>query len=120
MTVSNSDLMSPDGARAAIIARHMTQADAAKLMGYSRSALNRFLNGSRGPSERMARALVKVFGNPVPHRVVAVVVHQSTIVAQAPPTIVVQARPPRKRHSFIKQVLASGIGNVVFWLIFIA
>ena len=88
-------------------------------MGYSRSALNRFLNGSRGPSKRMARALAKVFGNPEPHRVVAVVVPPPMIVAQAPPKIVVQA-PPRERHGFIKQALASGIGNVVFWLIFIA
>ena len=96
MATSTSTLMSPDVARAAIRARHMTQAEAAKLMGYSSSALNRFLNGSRDPSKRMAKALEETFGNHGSHRVI--------VVTQ------------KEGHSFGKSVVASGIGNAVFYV----
>lgn len=107
MVTSSSNLTSPDGARAAIEARHLTQAEAAKLMGYSRSALNRFLNGKSALSIRMARALEGAFGNPKPRSMVVI----------PPLTIVTQAPPPRERRSFIKQVLAGGIGNAAAWFL---
>ena len=90
-------MLSPKLAREIINGRHMTQAHAAKRMGYSLSALNRFLNGDRGPSKRMARAFEGTFG--------------STAAMVATPQTT-------SRNSFWERFLATVIGNFLFWLIF--